>query len=410
MKLVGNYHYQRAANSALVLNYLMRHGDTPRSVIAHGVDLAPSTVTYIVQRLIDVGLVQERDGVEEAVGRGRRGVKIGVNGDAGRVIGCDLQADYYTAVVTDITGRVITRIHRAYRARSTDFASLLARVVGEVAEAVGGDYPIYGAGVALPGTVAVEEAVIAECWTHGVYNKDLSPFLRERFPFPVIIENDANACAWKVLWYDRARGSSETFLYLLPRFHRREMLPLGAPSVGIGMGLVFGGRVHRGVTNRAGEFVSNGWITGGRPRRPGPGQLGLSDEIQDRLSTSPHARRELVAEVLGSLSQFIFMTDPSAVYIGGDLSGEQAMIDEVVDGEAAWPWRSFRRNGGRITALDNAVFDPAEGAIACVLDRLYAVPRVGKEARARTLLDHAVAAHGSNAAQPAAVQRGRGDG
>ena len=378
MKLVGNYRFQKAANSSLVLNYLLREGDSTRSVIARDVGLTASTVTYIVQRLIDAELVVERGATEdhnesaESAGRGRRGVNVGLNADFGRVIGCDLQADYYAAVVTDVAGRVVARFRREYAARSGDFEELMVRVLTEIAEEVGDTAPIIGAGVAIPGIVGVDDAFIEECWTHRISGRDLGPFLDTAFPYTVFLENDANACAWKTLWYD-SEHSPDAFLYLLPRFHRRELLTSEVPSVGIGMGLVYNGEVYHGVSNRAGEFMSSA----GRPTDGTPGQLRMNGAELDRVREDRGVLRDLVAEVLGTLAPFIYMTDPRSLYIGGDLAGEQELVDEVLNNDLRWFRDAFERNGGSVVVLADAAYDPAQGAAAQMLCTLYSVPRLG---------------------------------
>ena len=375
MKLVGNARFQKAANGSLVLNYLMRHGDATRSTIAREVGLTASTVTYIVQRLIDAGLVEEHDPPVSG-GRGCRGVNVGLNTQFGRVIGCDLQADYYVAVITDVAGRVVNRFRREYTIRTGTFERLLERVLGEIATEVAGNIPVIGAGIALPGIVSVDEPLIEACWTLGIDHLDIRAFLERTFSYTVLLENDANACAWKTLWYERSRAT-DAFLYLLPRFHRRELLTGDVPSVGIGMGLVYNGAVYRGITNRAGEFVSNAW----RPTGTGPGQLAMSAADLDRVRDDRTARRRLVEELFNTLAQFVFMTDPRSLYIGGDLAGERELIHQVLRGEFRWFEELFKRNGGSIVVLDDAAYDPALGAAANVLDKLYSVPRLGGEPR-----------------------------
>ena len=57
-KVVGNSQYQKVANALLILR-LLRKGANTRVAIARELGLQPSTVTYSVNRLLEVGLVQE---------------------------------------------------------------------------------------------------------------------------------------------------------------------------------------------------------------------------------------------------------------------------------------------------------------------------------------------------------------
>ncbi|ADK80527.1 ROK family transcriptional regulator [Sediminispirochaeta smaragdinae] len=371
MKIVGNSKYQKAANGSLILNYLRKQGGTSRSRIAEELGLQPSTVTYIMNRLLQAGLVRESSGIG-GNGSGRKAIRIELNNDYGTVIGLDLQADYYNAVVTDIGGRVVGSFHREYDGEAKTFERRFASVLKEVRESVRGEGPVLGAGVAIPGVVDPSGPIIEECWTHNLQHHNLGPFLEENFSFPIVVENDANCCAWKNLWYEGS-GDHDSFIYLLPRFHRSELLPENYPSVGIGMGLVYNGEIYQGFTHRAGEYRSLFF----RQEEKVPGQLSLSLAEMRLVASDRTVRRKLVVELLGTLILIMHITNPRALFIGGDLAGEQDLVAGVLEGEFAPQWRRLSANGVRIEVLDDAAYDAATGAAAAMLNTLYAIPQVG---------------------------------
>jgi hypothetical protein len=71
------------------------------------------------------------------------------------------------------------------------------------------------------------------------------------------------------------------------------------------------------------------------------------------------------------------ITNPRALFIGGDLAGEQDLVGGVLEGEFAPQWRRLSANGVRIEVLDDAAYDAATGAAAAMLNTLYAIPQVG---------------------------------
>ncbi|SIQ28854.1 ROK family protein [Alkalispirochaeta americana] len=381
MKLVGNSRYQKAANGSLLLDFLRRSGGASRRRISRELGLQPSTVTYIVNRLLQAGLVVESgfggndpadSSDEPARGSGRRATRIVINPTYGAVIGLDLQADYYKALVTDIAGEEIVCVHREYHAAAAGFEALFSSVLAEVESRIPRNMPVLGAGVAIPGVVDPEGPVIEECWSHNLTGAHLGEFLARTFSYPVLMENDANCCAWKTLWYD-SRDEDDSFVYLLPRFHRQELLPEGYPSVGVGLGLVYNGTIYNGFTRRAGEFRSLFFEESGNV----PGQIALTPLEMNRVSRDAGIRRKLVVELLRTLILFMHISNPRALFVGGDLSSEGDLIRRVLEEDLRQEWDALARSGVQVEVLGNAEYDAARGAAAAVLDTLYSIPRIG---------------------------------
>lgn len=371
MKIVGNSKYQKAANASLILNYLRREGSTSRSRIAEELGLQPSTVTYIMNRMLQAELVEEtRDAATP--GSGRRPIKITLNRNYGAVIGLDLQADYYNAVITDIAGRPIETVHREYDRASSTFEDRFSSVMREVESLVPGEIPVLGAGVAIPGIVDPSVPLIEDCWSHNLRQRNLKRYIEKNYSYPIFIENDANCCAWRFLWYESV-GNKDSFIYLLPRFHRKELLPDNYPSVGIGMGLVYNGEIYNGFTYRAGEFRSLFFKQSGTV----PGQITLSTEEMNRIAHDDTVKRKLVHELLGTIILFMYFTNPRALYIGGDLAKEGPLIQDVLEHELAYEWEQLDNSGIQLKVLEDAGGDAARGAAAAMLQTLYTIPQVG---------------------------------
>jgi predicted NBD/HSP70 family sugar kinase len=341
--------------------------------MAEELGLQPSTVSYIVGRMIKAGLVEEIHVPQaKTKGSGRRPILVQLIPEFGRVIGLDLQVDYYCAVICDVSGRVLDSQRREYATGKHDFQTLLARTVEEVKQLIDPNVPILGMGLALPGIVNSKRSYVKDCWTHRLKELDLSDYLNKAFPFPVIIENDANCCAQNILW-NQPVTKEDSFIYLLSRFHKRELLPENLPSIGIGLGLVLNGELYTGVSDEAGEYQS---IQFSKERQL-KWQLSLSEEEMDRALYDMTIQKEIINELLTNMALILQVLNPRALFIGGDLANNSKLVKGILSSENNEHWKRLTLKGCQFKIVEDGAYDPAKGAAACMLSELYAIPQVG---------------------------------
>ncbi len=113
------------------------------------------------------------------------------------------------------------------------FEHQLTFMIDKMVEKCGG-IRVLGVGVALPGIVESNGHIVRECWTHELKECDFSKLSQDTFPFPVVFENDANACVQKYLW-DGAEEKQDNFIYLLAREYPQEIVPPDVPHLGLGL-------------------------------------------------------------------------------------------------------------------------------------------------------------------------------
>ena len=176
---------------------------------------------------------------------------------------------------------------------------------------------------------------------------DLAP-LRDRLGVPVVAENDANLGALGEAAFGAGRGL-DSFVYLM----------LGH---GVGAGLVFGGRLHRGAAGFAGELghvqvqeEGGLCVCGGRgclrllvgpslldfAARAYAARLSIPEVLSLAAHHEPGVRRvfaDLGRSVGRPLATLCTMLDPAAVVVDGSLgaAGEPVMsgIREAIDRHA----------------------------------------------------------------------------
>ncbi|HLX52146.1 MAG TPA: ROK family protein [Streptosporangiaceae bacterium] len=232
----------RAMNEQLLLEHIRSLGPCSRAELARASGLSKPTVSLALANVEAAGLVQEagqRTGVP-----GRSAKLFEIRPDAGLVLGLDIGHEYVRGALADLAGEI--RARSTLRARATS-------VRGRVAELVRlGDIVCNEAGVTRS---AITQTVIG---SPGVYEPGRNSMaltgglagwdrpaalagLRAAFGDSVMIENDVDAEALA----ERALG------------HGRNVDDFAFVHVGtgIGMGLVLGGQLRRGVHGVAGEIA-----------------------------------------------------------------------------------------------------------------------------------------------------------
>ncbi|MEV4136575.1 ROK family transcriptional regulator [Dactylosporangium sp. NPDC049742] len=213
-----------------------------RVEIAQHTGLTPQTVSGIVRRLIDEGIVHE-DGARSSSG-GKPRTVLRINADAGRAVGLHFDPVELAAVVVDLLGRPLVTARRP-TPRPADPAvvtAAMAELVDEVLREAGVERDrVLGLGLAAPGPIDQHVGMVISPpqlanWTRV----PIKEMLATATGLDVTLDNDATAAAVGERWAGAGRGVAN-FAY----FH------LGT---GVGGGLVLGHQVFRGGSMNAAEF------------------------------------------------------------------------------------------------------------------------------------------------------------
>ena len=239
--LPAGQHTVRRHNRALVLHTVAADEPVSRARIATRTGLTRGTVSSLVEELLAAGLVAELAAARGGTGRPANPLELNRSGPGG--LGVEIGVDAVGACVVDLTGavrarRVVASDHRTHGpAVGLKAAALLAADV--VTEA---GLPVTGVGLAVPGVVAgnvLERAPNLPLWRDvdivAQAADVLGPVVGE---VPVTVGNEADLAA---LAEQRAGGAGDDFLYV-------------SGGIGVGAGIVLGGRLFGGSGGRAGEL------------------------------------------------------------------------------------------------------------------------------------------------------------
>ncbi|SFK47535.1 ROK family transcriptional regulator [Streptomyces pini] len=231
-----------ASSRAAVLDVIRAAGTISRVGLINATGFTGATISTVVRRLIDDGLVVET-GRAESTG-GKRRVLLQLNQSSRYAVGVHLDHAGITYVLTNLGGSVVARMSRA-GAGAEDPPAVVERMAGEVGalvEGVGvGRERVLGLGLVSPGPLTPTSGMrltppLMRHWE----DFPLDRALQEATGLPVVSDNDATAAALGEHWSGGV-GASATFAALYM-------------GTGIGAGLLVDGMAYRGASGNAGEI------------------------------------------------------------------------------------------------------------------------------------------------------------
>jgi predicted NBD/HSP70 family sugar kinase len=231
----------RRRNLALLLGEI--HVDAPltRSELATRLGLNRSTISALVGDLIEAGLVDEHIPTG-AVRAGRPSHVVDVLPGGPYAVAVDMEVTGARLALVGIGGQIRARADVSFTgAHETPelAAAELCSGIDELMKKHGEGSLAVGIGVSIPGTVSGQGQEISFAPNLEWHDVPFASLLVQHTELPVALGNDADLGAWA----EHLRGvgrNSEDLVYLTGK-------------VGVGAGIIAGGRALRGVGGLAGE-------------------------------------------------------------------------------------------------------------------------------------------------------------
>jgi predicted NBD/HSP70 family sugar kinase len=342
----------RELNDRAALDLLLRGGMLTRSQISEYTGVSKVTVSQMLARLEERGLVTVVG--EQAGNRGPNAALYSVVPSSAYVAGLYMDLDLVSAAVADVTGRRVADVSVDPNG-ADDPVELVRGVIEQACASAGIDLARLSAlvigspGVVDPQTGDPQLAVNLPAWHEGALDA-----LRDVLHQPVVIENDVNLAAMAERAAGAAAGTDDFVLVWL--------------GVGLGLATMLGGRLHRGTAGAAGEIgylpvhgaplhtdirhpASGGfqWLAGGTAVRELAARYGFpastpAEAVQAAVS-SPSAESaafldDLAQRVAVGVASVCVVLDPGLVVLGGEVgrAGGIALASRVAAAVAAiWP-------------------------------------------------------------------------
>lgn len=342
----------RNINRSIVLNTIRRRQPISRAEISGITQLNKSTVSSIVEGLLDEDLLVE---LPDRGGRvGRNPVNLTVRHGKHFVGGIALDAPVTRIAIIDIDGTIKARDELRTKAVSPENLLPLCIARVEALRSTLGPHQFHGIGASVAGIVDSSRCEVIYAANLGWNHVDLGTVFRDVAPKLelVAVENDAKACALAELLLGKHELGSPDLIYLL----------LGA---GIGAGITVHGRILGGTSHAAGEVGHMTVVDGGEPCQCGnrgcwelyaseraparwystakeqsPGTAGsvtLSDVVDAARTGDGDALNalRLWGQHIGvGIGDMISIIDPEVVIVGGAITQIWDMIGQEINTSA----------------------------------------------------------------------------
>jgi predicted NBD/HSP70 family sugar kinase len=229
-------------SQALIVDLIRSSGPISRTELTAATGLTQPSISNIVRRLIDDGIVRESGRTPSQGGKPRTLLEINARARYG--IGVQLGFESITIVATDVRGGVVGRqlVDGAGAGQPDETAERIVDLYRAFLSGLGLDAAsVAGVAVVTPGPIALAEGAILAAPSLPLWDGyPLRDVLADALGVPVIIGNDAAAATIGEFW-SRQVSRNEAFacVYL---------------GTGIGAGVVLDGALLRGASSNAGEL------------------------------------------------------------------------------------------------------------------------------------------------------------
>jgi len=230
----------RKLNTAVILDELRQHAPLSRAELAARTGLNRSTVSIIVNGLVEEGFILETNLQSDRVGR--PGMLLVLNPRGGFAVGVEIGVDYLAVLLTDFVAQELWRAHECTDPQA-DQATILERAC-ELTQAAlqhgqeAGLRPL-GIGIGVPGLVDRHQGQLVLAPNLQWSNVPMRDIWAQQFGLPVFVENEATAAALGEYYFGAAKGFNNV-IYL-------------SVGVGLGGGILLDGKLFRGSSGYASE-------------------------------------------------------------------------------------------------------------------------------------------------------------
>jgi N-acetylglucosamine repressor len=390
--------HRRQQGMAVVLELVRTRGPISKADLARRGRLKLLSVSEIIDALIDQGLIREA-GIGRSTG-GRPPALFELRPKARCAVGLSVGTRTLTAVVTDLDAVVERRIEvPSEMAQGPErlwacVSQTLEQLLSELPETLG---EVLGIGLALPAPILGSERTTFSPPSYRSWGElNIGQIVEERFGFPVLMDNDANAAAIGEHLYGAGQGVKNLFYVIAHR--------------GVGGAAILAGELYRGARGGAGEIGHT--VIDLEGPRCGCGRFGCLEAFAGRAAIARRASRALklaggktmngrepdrviaedviaaglagdeiaraVLEETGrylglGISSVVNMMDPELVVIGGSTMQAGALVLDPVTEVVRQ--RALLRAAERVGIVAGALGEDAGaiGAAALVLRGMFAV-------------------------------------
>jgi len=241
----GDQALVRQINLSVIMHRLRENAPVSRAQLAEMTGLNKTTVSSLVQELIDRQFVREV-GLETSGSRrrvGRLAMMLTLNPEAGFIVSSEIGVDFMRVICTNFAPEIIWQCNEKILSNTSQqqiIDHVLALMLNAEIEGRKFSNSFLGVSVGVPGLVDQNSGSLLFAPNLKWHDVPLRKILEEIFEAPVVVDNEASIAALGEYYYGAAQGFEE-ILYI-------------SAGVGLGGGIVHEGRMFNGVTGFGTEF------------------------------------------------------------------------------------------------------------------------------------------------------------
>jgi predicted NBD/HSP70 family sugar kinase len=382
----------RAVNRSIILGLIRRRQPVSRADLARLTGIFRSSVSDIVDELLEESLLTEERSAPSQ--RGRVPMSLTLNDAGYRVIGLNIRPAYCQAAAAGLSGT----IQQDLIFDTPVSPKRLVRSIGGAIERLRKERPskttpeFQQIGIAVPGHVDVHTGDIIWTPTHPELNGfPLAAELAAECGIGAVADNDCNAGALSELWLaagDNSRANSD-FAFL------------NVSDFGTGAGAVLNGEIYRGHDSRFAAEVGHMIVDQSGPlcrcgrhgclelyvsneatwRRAHPrlpftleGFSKLLDEARQGNARAVEAFRETARYLSVGVSNIGFAFNPAEIIVAGRITAIWDLLRDEVAARNSSPHLRYSLRPAHLSADDSLL----HGAVCLALHDTFARPKFGE--------------------------------
>jgi predicted NBD/HSP70 family sugar kinase len=325
----GKPQLNRRINASLVFGKIREQEPISRADLVKKTGIRFTSISSIVQQLLDQRLVRE-------VGRGkstggRHPILLEVNAAGLYAVGMEVGEDELRGVVVNLKGAVM----------ATEFTTLADTAVETVvregkalldrlAQSAGVDRSQLSAvGLAIPGVISRDQHTVVLAQPLGWQNVPLKSLLEDEWGTEIYVLNNALAGAMNEAFDGKGKGATSLLYVLVYLSHVRDQ---GFTS--LGCGIVLDGRAYVGAGHMAGEVRVDIEHPVAGARRILDRDVGHIEDLIKLSGEQPDACAPVWDEFAAALGRVVAwgvdFLNPGAVIVGTDVPGIEPLLQKRI--------------------------------------------------------------------------------
>lgn len=361
-----NNNFQKNANISMVAQLLWKNPGMSRVEISRHLDLYRSTVSNIINTLIQNKIVFEDKEGESLPQGGRKPIFLQLNESFGYVLGIEVHPSGMYGAVVNVNGEILMSLVDKFDADQI-FENITSFIDTILTHSCLETNPLLGICIAFPGIVDTIQGIVLNSEPFNLKNINIKDVFSKKYGVPVFVENDAKCLAWLELANNREQGI-ENFVCLSALHYAKNQNDSKQSGLGIGFSLAVNGGVYSGTRYAAGEFKSCSWL-GSKTS-----QTGLSEIILADLETNDNSFSIWVEDIFKSLISIISVFDPEALFLHGEFFKRLNCVEKTLSTSMPQFTKLLEEIGCQMHYRKSNDFTIATGAALMFFMHLFSFP------------------------------------